>query len=71
MSTVAGWRIQIMPQYAEHDLSDWIFMNVELPDVAHAIAYARNRPGSVAGERVYAVRPLRLDELRTPRSSGL
>ncbi|WP_072391240.1 hypothetical protein [Hyphomicrobium sp. CS1GBMeth3] len=71
MSKVAGWRIQIMPQYAEHDLTASVFMNVELPDLARAMAFVRRRAGSVPGERIYPVRPLSIDEFRRPSSSGL
>lgn len=71
MSKVAGWRIQIIPQYAEHDLTASVFMNVELPDLARAISFVRNRAGSAGGERIYPVRPLTVEELSRPQSSGL
>jgi hypothetical protein len=71
MKTVAGWRIQVTPQYSYSDLTSSIFMNVEIADEARAIAFARNRPEAVTGERVYAVRPLTVEELRTPTVSGL
>ncbi|WP_334146319.1 hypothetical protein [Hyphomicrobium sp.] len=71
MNTIAGWRLQIMPQYAEHDLTASSFMNVEIPHMARAMSFARNRAGAVPGERIYAVRPLTVEELRQPSATGL
>jgi hypothetical protein len=71
MKTIAGWRIQVTPQYAYSDLAASMFLNVEMPDETHAIAFVRNRPEAVPGERVYAVRPLSVEELRTPIATGL
>ncbi|MCC7252101.1 hypothetical protein [Hyphomicrobium sp.] len=71
MKTVAGWRIQVTPQYCYDDLRASVFMNVEIPDEARAIAFVRNRPQAVPGERIYAVRPLTADELRKPAVTGL
>jgi hypothetical protein len=71
MKPVAGWRIQITPQYAYSDLSASIFMNVEIPDETQAVAFVRSRVDAVPGERIYAVRPLTNDELRKPAASGL
>ena len=71
MKTIAGWRIQVTPQYAFSDLTSSIFMNVDIADEARAVAFARNRPEAVPGERVYAVRPLSAEELRKPAVSGL
>jgi hypothetical protein len=71
MKSIAGWRVQVTPQYAYSDLSASIFMNVEIPDESRAIAFARNRPEAVPGERVYAVRPLTVEELRKPAATGL
>lgn len=71
MKSVAGWRIQITPQYAYSDLSSSVFLNVEIPDEAHAIAFVRHRADAVPGERIYAVRPLTGEELQRPAASGL
>lgn len=71
MKTVAGWRIQVTPQYAYADLTASIFMDVEIADEARAISFVRNRPQAVPGERIYAVRPLIADELRKPAVTGL
>lgn len=71
MKTIAGWRIQVTPQYAYSDLTASIFMNVEIADEARAVAFARNRPEAVPGERVYVVRPLTAEDLRKPTVSGL
>jgi hypothetical protein len=71
MKTVAGWRIQVAPQYDFAELASCIFMDVEIADEARAIAFVRNRPEAVPGERIYAVRPLTVDELRKPAVTGL
>lgn len=71
MKTIAGWRIQVTPQYAFSDLTSSIFMNVEIADEARAVAFARNRPEAIPGERIYAVRPLTPEDLRKPTVSGL
>lgn len=71
MTTIAGWRIQITPQYAYSDLSASAFMNVEIADEAGAIAFVRNRSDCVPGERIYAVRPLSADEVSKPAVTGL
>jgi hypothetical protein len=57
MSCVVGWRIQITPQYSYSDLSNSIFLNVEIPDEALAVSFVRSRADAVPGERIYAVRP--------------
>ncbi len=69
--SIAGWRIQVTPQYAYSDLTASIFMNVEIADEARAVAFVRNRTEAVAGERVYAVRPLSTEELCKPAATGL
>lgn len=71
MKTIAGWRIQVTPQYAYSDLTASIFMNIEIADESRAIAFVRNRPEAASGERVYAVRPLTAEELRKPAVTGL
>lgn len=71
MSSIAGWRIQITPQYAYADLSASMFMNVEIADEAGAVDFVRNRTDAVAGERIYAVRPLTAGELGRSTVTGL
>ncbi|MGE3230371.1 MAG: hypothetical protein AB7J30_13140 [Hyphomicrobium sp.] len=71
MTSIAGWRIQITPQYAFSDLSASMFMNVEIADEAGAVAFARNRTDAVPGERIYAVRPLAAEELGRSTVTGL
>lgn len=71
VSSIAGWRIQVSPQYAYSDLSASFFVNVEISDEAAAVALVRNRPDAVAGERIYAVRPLTADDFVPSGVSGL
>jgi hypothetical protein len=71
MNRIAGWRIQVAPQYDFGDLASCLFMNVEIADEARAISFVRNRPEAVPGERVYAVRPLTAEEFRKPAVTGL
>ncbi len=59
----AGWRIQVFPQYCREGLSSSEFFSVPIPYEDEAIAAVRNREGASPGERVYAVRPLRREEL--------
>jgi len=71
MSSVAGWRIQVSPQYLYSDISASFFLNVDINDEAAAVAFVRNRPDAVLGERIYAVRPLSAAELAVPVVSGM
>lgn len=71
MNRIAGWRIQVAPQYDFADLASCIFMDVEIADEARAISFVRNRPEAVPGERIYAVRPLSHEDLRKPAVTGL
>jgi hypothetical protein len=66
MSAIAGWRIQVRPQYCEPDLTASEFINVRIADRDDAIAAVRNREDADPGEQVYAVRPLALDEAGQP-----
>jgi hypothetical protein len=71
MKKIAGWRIQVAPQYDFADLASCIFMDVEIADEARAVSFVRNRPEAVPGERIYAVRPLSVEDLRKPAVTGL
>jgi hypothetical protein len=66
MSAIAGWRIQVRPQFSEHDLTSSEFINVRIADREEAIAAIRNREDADPGEQVYAVRPLGLEEVGEP-----
>jgi hypothetical protein len=66
MSAIAGWRIQVRPQYCEPDLTNSIFINVRIADREAAIAAVRSRSEAEPGERIYAVRPLASDEVGEP-----
>lgn len=68
MSAIAGWRIQIRPQYCEHDLNASTFMSVGIADREAAIAAVREREDAEPGEIVFAVRPLQQDEVGTPEA---
>lgn len=63
MSAIAGWRIQVRPQFCDSDLTTSVFINVPIADRKAAIATVREREGAEPGEKIYAVRPLRLDEV--------
>lgn len=66
MSAIAGWRIQVRPQFCETDLNSSIFVNVGIADREAAIAAVRVREDAEPGEHVYAVRPLLRDEAGKP-----
>lgn len=66
MKDIAGWRIQVSPQYCYDSLKAFQFFNVPIGDDVTAIAFVRNRPEASPGERVYAVRPLTIEELSKP-----
>lgn len=66
MRAIAGWRIQVRPQFCDSDLTTSVFINVRIADREAAIAAVRNREGAEHGERVYAVRPLTADEVGEP-----
>jgi hypothetical protein len=66
MSAIAGWRIQVRPQFCEHDLNLSVFINVGIADREAAVAAVRNREDAEPGEQVYAVRPLPREEVGKP-----
>ncbi|MBL8844518.1 MAG: hypothetical protein JNN24_01990 [Hyphomicrobium zavarzinii] len=70
MRNIAGWRIQVSPQYCYDSLTPLQFFDVPVSDDSAAIAVIRNRPEASPGERVYAVRPLTPDELASRAGQG-
>jgi hypothetical protein len=66
MTAIAGWRIQVRPQFCDSDITTSVFMNVRIADREAAIAAVRFRDAAEMGEKIFAVRPLRADELDTP-----
>jgi len=63
MSAIAGWRIQVRPQFCDSDLTTSVFINVPIADRAAAIAAVRGREEAEPGEKIYAVRPLEPEEV--------
>ncbi|HEX2840867.1 hypothetical protein [Hyphomicrobium sp.] len=70
MSSIAGWRIQVRPQYCDSDLTSSEFFNIRIAHREAAIASVRNRRDASPGERIYTVRPLRHEEFTKPAASG-
>ena len=66
MTSIAGWRIQVRPQFCDSDITTSVFINVRIADREAALAAARNRDDAVMGEKIFAVRPLAADEIETP-----
>ncbi len=63
MTAIAGWRIQVRPQFCETDLNSSIFVSVGIADREAAVEAVRNRDDAEPGEHVFAVRPLSAAEV--------
>jgi hypothetical protein len=68
MTTIAGWRIQVRPQFCDSDITTSVFINVRIADREAAIAAVRHREDAEMGEKIFALRPLSHEEVGTPEA---